>query len=62
VESGMCPPELAAALTTRLAQLKAKKLAEEELTKKLPAGETGNVTSIVKKKPSGDSGAAPVTG
>jgi hypothetical protein len=63
VESGMCPPELAAALTTRLAQLKAKKLAEQEELKKLPAGETGNVTSIVtKKKVPSDSGAAPVTG
>jgi hypothetical protein len=62
VETGICPPELASALTTRIMQLRAKKEAEREALKKLPAGETGNVTSIVKKKPSGnDSGAAPVT-
>lgn len=62
VEAGICPPELASALVTRIAQLRAKKEQEKEALKKLPAGDTGNVTSIVKKKPSGDSGAAPVTG
>jgi hypothetical protein len=62
IEGGFCPPELAGVLTARLAQAREKKRVEAEELKKLPAGETGNVTSIVKKKGSGsDSGAAPVT-
>lgn len=60
IQSGFCPPDLAGLLTTRLAQAREKKRIEAEELKKLPAGETGNVTSIVKKKPGGDSGAAPV--
>lgn len=62
VESGICPPEYAGALTTRLMQIREKKRREQDELKKLPAGETGNVTSIVKKKVPSDSGAAPVTG
>jgi hypothetical protein len=60
IEGGFCPPELAGVLTARLAQAREKKRVEAEELKKLPAGETGNVTSIVKKKPGGDSGAPAV--
>src|SRR5579863_3904351 len=49
VESGFCPPEMAGVLTARLAQARERKKREAEELKKLPAGETGNVVSIVKK-------------
>jgi hypothetical protein len=57
VQSGMLPPEMAGPLTARLAQAREKKRKEAEELKKLPEGETGNVTSIVtRKKTSNDGG------
>jgi hypothetical protein len=48
VQVGVIKQEMAAILTMRIAQVRDKKAKEAETLKKVPAGDTGNVTSIIK--------------